>query len=68
MSAISLVNMQHHLRTEEPYILASQANQFFYVNDPLKPQWGVVVRIVPRHIFDDTEVDDDVGPCIQNIP
>ena len=60
----TLVNMQRHLRTEEPYIIASQASQVFYVSDPLEPQWGVIVRMVPRHIFDDTEVDDDVGPCM----
>ena len=64
----TLINMQRYLRTEEPYILASQATQVFYVTNPLEPQWGVVVRMVPRHIFDDTEVDEDVGPCIQNAP
>lgn len=64
----TLVNMQRYLRTEEPYILASQASQVFYVSDPLEPQWGVVVRMVPRHIFDDTEVDDDVGLCMQSTP
>jgi hypothetical protein len=66
--SFTLVNMQRPLRTDEPYILASQATQVFYVSDPLESQWGVVVRMVPRHIFDDTEVDDDVGPCIQSIP
>ena len=60
--------MQHHLCTEEPYILAFQASQIFYVSDPLEPQWGVVVRIMPKYIFDDTEVDDDIGPCIQSVP
>ena len=24
--------------------------------------------MVSRHIFDDIEVDDDVGPCIQSVP
>ena len=64
----TLINMQRHLHTEELYILTSQASQVFYISDPLEPQWGVIVRMVPRHIFDDTEVDDDVGPCIQSIP
>ena len=63
----TLINMQCHLHTKEPYILASQASQVFYVSDLLEPQWGVVVRMVPRHIFDDIEIDDDVGPCIQSI-
>ena len=61
--SFTLINMQCHLHTEELYILASQASQVFYVNDPL-PQWGIIVMMVPRHIFDDTEVDDNVGPCI----
>ena len=60
--------MQHHLHTEESYIFVSQASQVFYVSDLLEPQWDVIVRMVPRHIFDDTVVDDDVGPCIQSIP
>ena len=64
----TLINMQCHLRTEEPYKLTSQASQVFYVSDPLEPQWDVVVKMVPRHIFDDTKVDDDVGPCMQSTP
>ena len=60
----TLMNMQHYLCTEESYILASQASQVFYVSDPLELQWGVVVRMVPRYIFDDIEVDDDVKLCI----
>ena len=63
----TLINMQRYLCTKEPYILASQASQVFYVSDPLEPQWGVVVRMVSRHIFDNTGVDDDVGSYIQSI-
>ena len=62
----TLVNMQCHLRTKEPYILAFQASQVFYISDSLEPQWGVVMRMVPKHIFVDTEVDNDVGPCMQS--
>ena len=64
----TLVNMQRHLRTKEPYILAFQASQVFYVSDSLEPQWGIIVKMVPRHIFDDTKVDNDVGPCMQSAP
>ena len=62
-----LVNMQHYLCTKEPYILASQASQVFYISDPLETKKSVIMRMVPRYIFDDIEVDDDVGSCIQNI-
>ena len=64
----TLVNMQRHLRTEEPYILASQASQVFYVSDPLEPQQGIIMRMVPRHIFDDTEIDDNFVPYMQSVP
>ena len=37
--SLTLINMQHYLCTEEPYILASQASQIFYISDPLEPQW-----------------------------
>ena len=52
-NGFTLVNMNHCYNTDESYIFASQAHQVFYVNDPMDPQWGVIVRTMPRHIYDD---------------
>ena len=38
---------------KDPYVLASQAQQVFYVNDPkLGSSWKVVQKLLHRHIFD----------------
>ncbi|XP_057246673.1 uncharacterized protein LOC130589406 [Beta vulgaris subsp. vulgaris] len=40
----TLVNMSRLRDTEEPFILASQAKQVFYVSDPVDTQWCIVVN------------------------
>lgn len=47
----TIVNFNHLLYredqpTNEPYILASQAEQVWYVPDPIEPDWQVVVKPV----------------------
>nr|GMC68342.1 AC084762_14 putative transposon protein [Ipomoea batatas] len=42
----------------DPYVLASQAKQVFYINDPkLGLNWRVVQQFQHRHIYDENEVD-----------
>ncbi|XP_038706800.1 uncharacterized protein LOC120002208 isoform X2 [Tripterygium wilfordii] len=53
----TLVNFNHLLYredrvTNEPFILACQAVQVWYVPDPLDPAWQVVVKMTPRDLFD----------------
>ena len=53
----TLVNFNHSLysnnrATDEPFILASQAEQVWYVQDPMEPDWSVVVRMTVRDLFD----------------
>ncbi|XP_028064106.1 uncharacterized protein LOC114285228 [Camellia sinensis] len=53
----TLVNFNHLLYTkkqnsDEPFILASQAQQVFYVNDPVEADWDVVVRMKPRDLYE----------------
>jgi hypothetical protein len=36
----------------EPFILASQAKQVYYVQDPIEPQWHAVVSPPIRDFFD----------------
>ncbi|KAL3656064.1 hypothetical protein CASFOL_000460 [Castilleja foliolosa] len=51
---------------EDSYILADQARQVFYINDPkLGRDWRVVIPVSHRHVYDvsemiNEEVDDDV--------
>ncbi|KAL0281835.1 UNVERIFIED_CONTAM: hypothetical protein Sangu_2986300 [Sesamum angustifolium] len=53
----TLVNFNHVMYTgeeysDEPYILSTQAEQVWYVDEPLELDWKVVVRISRRDNFD----------------
>ena len=54
-----VIDMSRELSTDEPYILASQAKQVFYVSDYFKPELGVIVDVTPRHIFEES-IDESV--------
>ncbi|XP_062016168.1 uncharacterized protein LOC133732598 [Rosa rugosa] len=47
-----LVNFDHLLPKPDTLILASQAVQFFYIQDPTQPAWHTVIRTRPRDLFD----------------
>ncbi|XP_034681069.1 uncharacterized protein LOC117911010 [Vitis riparia] len=47
------INVDNKWYEEDLYVLASQAQQIFYVNDPkLGSSWKVVQKVLHRHIFD----------------
>jgi hypothetical protein len=53
----TLLNFNHLLYQsnqvgDEPFILATQAKQAFYVRDPLDPDWYVAVKVTSRDVFD----------------
>ena len=53
----TLVNFNHllykHNRlSDEPFILASQAEQVWYVQDPTEENWHVVMKMTPRDLYD----------------
>ncbi|XP_019189011.1 PREDICTED: uncharacterized protein LOC109183385 [Ipomoea nil] len=54
----------------DPYVLASQAKQVFYLNDPkFGLNWRVVQQFQHRHIYDENEVDsipDDKDDTLDN--
>ena len=66
----TLVNFNHLLykdnrSSDEPFIFASEAEQVWYVQDPLEPDWHVVVQMTPRDRFDSystTEEELEVHP------
>ena len=67
----TLVNFKHLLyknehASNEPFILASQAQQIFYVQDPVEEDWNIVIKMKPRDLYDMCESltidNDDVHP------
>nr|GFC16396.1 hypothetical protein [Tanacetum cinerariifolium] len=38
--------------TDEPFILASQAEQVMYVEDPIEPEWEVAIKMTSRDTLD----------------
>lgn len=61
----TLVNFKHLLYTrqqlsDEPFILATQAQQVFYVQDAVDKDWKIVIRVKPRDFFDMNEQFSEV--------
>lgn len=62
--------------SDEPFILATQAKQVFYVQDPIEKEWQIVVHTKPRDFFDmqgdiltddiEFQVDNDIPKNIIN--
>ncbi|KAF7835450.1 uncharacterized protein G2W53_010309 [Senna tora] len=58
------VNTKRSLNTNEPFVLASQAKQVFYLDDISDPGCLVLVKTNPRDLFDvpqEDKEDDGVG-------
>ena len=59
---------------KEPYVLASQVSQVFYVEDVRHKDWAVVVKRKPKEVFDvginasHDDDDDKVGTYLENVP
>ncbi|XP_071913572.1 uncharacterized protein [Coffea arabica] len=61
----TLVNFDHILykqntKNDEPFILASQAQQAWYARDALEPEWNIVVKMTPRDLF---IIDPEINIC-----
>lgn len=50
------VNTSRRRHENEPFIIADQAQQCFYIEDPTEPDWSFVLKRYPRDVFD---VNDD---------
>ncbi|WCJ39822.1 hypothetical protein M5689_020781 [Euphorbia peplus] len=66
------INPQRYLKTNEPFILASQASQVFFAVDNINKDWHVVIKTQPRdsynmssQIDDDNDNFDDLGEAYQ---
>uniref|UniRef100_I1PJB6 Transposase Tnp1/En/Spm-like domain-containing protein n=1 Tax=Oryza glaberrima TaxID=4538 RepID=I1PJB6_ORYGL len=64
---ITTVNFKHLFNTgdnisDEPFILASQAIQVYYVQDPVDTEWFAVRQSKPRDLYNMSETEkDDLG-------
>ncbi|KAK8635908.1 hypothetical protein V6N13_004621 [Hibiscus sabdariffa] len=61
-----MVNVTRQLRTEEPYVLASQAEQVYYVKDIKDLNWQVAMKTKPRDLYDLPCEDAREEPCQEN--
>ncbi|KAH9671868.1 hypothetical protein KPL70_017513 [Citrus sinensis] len=64
----TLVNLNSSLNTDEPFVLATQAIQVFYVADLVEKDWHVAVITKPRDLFnmEENEVEDDGELLVAN--
>ena len=72
-----MVNFTHCIHgrdkmIDEPYVLASQATQVFYVEDKRQKDWYVVVKTKTKDVFDASlgpqHEEDDVYSFSENVP
>lgn len=72
-----MVNFTHFIHggdemIDEPYVLASQATQVFYVEDKRQKDWYVVVKTKARDVFDagvgPQRDEDDTYSFSENVP
>ena len=60
------VNFTRMLYTDEPFVLASQAKQVFYVKDSNKSDWYTVIQTQPRDLYQMIrEISNDPEPFLQ---
>ncbi|CAL9019097.1 unnamed protein product [Prunus brigantina] len=60
---IIIVNTTRKLNTQEPFVLASQATQVFYVNGVKNKIWSFVVETNPRNAYEMT--NDEIEPYLE---
>ena len=61
---ITSVNFKHLFNTgekisDEPFILASQALQVYYIHDPIDTDWAAVIQSKPRDVYDFDNLDSE---------
>ena len=48
----TIVNTSQKLKTVEPFVLACQATQVYYVNGIKDPTWNVVIETKPQNLYE----------------
>lgn len=59
----NFTNVKHH---NEPFVLASQVQQVFYVEDPVDPNWHVVITTSPRIQIICNYIEIDIEDYLQS--
>jgi hypothetical protein len=61
LTFVNFKNLVHkgEMIIDEPYVLTSQVNQVFYVEDKRDRDWACVVKTKPRNVYD---IDRGEGP------
>lgn len=54
------VNTRKRLNTQEPFVLASQVSQVYYIKGLKDPYWATVIETKPRNFFDVPEGEIEV--------
>ena len=62
---LTLVNFNYKLRTSEPFVLANQVEQVWYVKYPKESGWHVVRKTKPRDYFDMNEDFNDADEGLE---
>lgn len=65
---LTMVNARRRLKTNEPFILACQAEQVFYIEDPKESSWLAVLKNQPRDFYNMPEAsnEDTVGSILMD--
>jgi len=58
---ITIVNVKRFLKTNEPYFLACEVEQVYYVKDHLHQNWQVVVKTNPHNFYGIPSNDEGEG-------
>ena len=58
--SFTLVDLNRLGHKGDPFIMANQAKQVFYVEDPLDSNWSVMLSTQPRNIGNENDSDDYV--------
>ncbi|RVW62174.1 hypothetical protein CK203_062575 [Vitis vinifera] len=64
----TLVDFSKIGHKSDPFILASQAKQVFYVEDQLDPKWSIVLSIPPKDFNNMEGLDDFTDNCMEHHP
>ncbi|KAL6509602.1 hypothetical protein OROGR_022912 [Orobanche gracilis] len=70
IDGFTLANFANIKRQDEPFVLASQVQQVFYVDDPSDKHWHIVIRTKARHNVDDGSdlIPTEIDAMLQSAP
>ncbi|GER38826.1 xylulose kinase-2 [Striga asiatica] len=55
---LTRVNFEKRCYVEDPFVLASQVHQVFYVEDPIEKGWHYAIKTLPKDFFDFVQTEE----------